>query len=104
MCGCRCRQQRRRHPYLRLRIRPFHPGPFSFLSQVPQAPLEVADTRHVRLRTSAAEAAAARRSQRRAAAGVRELMFVSDGDTNGAHAARHQECHLVLRYQKVLIR
>ena len=45
------------------------------------APLELSDSRHVRLRTSSAAAAAATRRQRRVPpVGMRELMFVSDGD------------------------
>lgn len=45
------------------------------------SPLEVSDSRHVRLRYSSAAAAAATRRQRRVPpAGMHELMFVSDGD------------------------
>jgi hypothetical protein len=48
--------------------------------QVPAAPLEVADMRHVRLRTSSLDAAASRRQQRRPGSRATELMFVSNGE------------------------
>lgn len=51
--------------------------------QAVRTPLSVEDTRHVRLRASAAEAAAAARFQRRHSPHCSELMYMSDGDNNG---------------------
>ncbi len=53
-------------------------------------PLEVADLRHVRLRTSTAAAAAvARRQRRRPSPDMQELMYVSDGDRCPARAMHY---------------
>lgn len=47
--------------------------------------------RHVRLRTSSADAAAARRQQRRPGAGATELMFVSHGGPLPLQSSRRLE-------------